>query len=167
MSEAQAPPPPDEPDRPETDDTHVSDTTTLHALLATIDASVPFGPSFFMTQLRAFVRDRCPDPAEALPSVEIELDTGEIVDVCHVIGVAPHWIALAARDSGQSSAPSMRTELIPYATIRRVMIRPVRPGAAVIGFDREHRPTLFPSPETTAEAALDLAASAPRPRMDR
>jgi hypothetical protein len=123
-----------------------------------VDARVPFGPGFFLTYLRAFVRDRCPDPSEELPTVEIGLETGEAVDVCHVIGVGPLWVALAARDPGAPGDHPMRTELVPYATIRRVTIRPVRPGGAAIGFDREHRPVLFDGSRTSPEAALERAA---------
>ncbi|MEK6606693.1 MAG: hypothetical protein AABZ30_03440 [Myxococcota bacterium] len=67
----------------------------LGTLLAKIDARFPFGPLFFLTQLRGFVRDRCPDPAEGLPVVEVHLPSGEGLDVCHVLGVTPLWVALA------------------------------------------------------------------------
>lgn len=127
----------------------------LSALMAAVDARVPFGPAFFSTRLRAFVRDRCPDPSEALPIVEIALDTGEVIDVC---GLAPLWLALAARAPAQFRETPMRTELVPYATIRRVSIRPVRPGATPMGFDREHRATWLPGAASSPEGTFDRAA---------
>lgn len=130
----------------------------VRALLATIDARVPFGPGFFMRQLRAFVRDRCPDPREALPIVELTLESGEICDVCHVIGVAPHWVALAAREPRTGEERAMRTELVPYATIRRVTIRPGPTGIRDIGFDRDHRTVVVRDHLRSPEAILERAA---------
>jgi hypothetical protein len=136
----------------------------LSTLMAAVDARVPFGPGFFLTHLRAFVRDRCPDDSEALPIVELGLDTGEAIDVCHIIGVSPLFVALAARDARRGGEPvaQMRTELIPYMTIRRVTIRPAAPGGAAIGFDREKRPSVLthlPSSDAgSAETALARAA---------
>lgn len=130
----------------------------LAALMDAVDVHVPFGPGFFCTRLRAFVRDRCPNPAEALPLVEIALDTGEVIDVCHVIGLAPLWIALAARDPRRFGEATMRTEIIPYATIRRITIRPISKGSAAMGFDREHQPALLVDAESSPEATLSRAA---------
>lgn len=112
----------------------------LAALYARADLSCPFGPAFFMTQLSRFVRDRCPEPTEQLPIVELRLADGEVLDVCHVIGVAPHWVALAARDRNRAGA--MTTELVPYELIRRVLIRPRHGEAAGIGFETCHVPEL-------------------------
>ena len=61
-------------------------------------AKQAFGPTFFRAQLASFARDRCPAPDERLPVVELHLQGGEIVEICHVIGVAPGWVALAARE---------------------------------------------------------------------
>ena len=38
--------------------------------LLRIDHQLPFGPRFFLVQLAAFVRDRCPETSERLPHVE-------------------------------------------------------------------------------------------------
>lgn len=38
-----------------------------------VASAVPFGPGFFLGQLRAFARERCPDPGEGLPNVELHL----------------------------------------------------------------------------------------------
>lgn len=131
----------------------------LVALLAAIDARVPFGPGFFLTHLHAFARDRCPDPAEALPLVEIHLENTEVLDVCHVIGVTPFWVALAVRETKSPREPTMRTELVPYQTIARVTIRPLSPSDARIGFDREHAPRVIEqaSPEKILERAAGIA----------
>lgn len=132
--------------------------------MATIDARVPFGPGFFLTHLRAFARDRCPDPSEALPLVEIHLDNGLTLDVCHVIGVTPFWVVLAVREAKSARERPMRTELVPYVTIARVTIRPLPPGEAHIGFDREHQPLVIEtaSPEKILERAAGLVDSTTR-----
>lgn len=132
----------------------------LAALMDAVDTHVPFGPGFFCTRLRAFVRDSCPNPDEALPLVEVALDTGEVIDVCHVIGLAPLWIALAARDPRRLGEATMRTEIVPYAAIRRITIRPVSKGATAMGFDREHQPALLVDAESSPEATLGRAAGA-------
>ncbi len=81
---------------------------------AEFQASCPFGPAFFAGQLRGLVRERCPDPREGLPSVQLHLGSGERLDLCHVIGFAPAWVALAVWESGSDA---MRTELVPYESI--------------------------------------------------
>lgn len=126
----------------------------------------PFGPGFFLGQLRAFARDRCPDPGELLPSVELHLATGEILDLCHVMGLAPAFVALAVREarggSGADGAP-MRTELVPYAFITRVTIRPVRGTGPHVGFSQGHAPEVLPQARPPEEM-LRAAAGAPDAR---
>ena len=41
------------------------------AAFARSDVACPFGPSFSSGQLGRFVRDRCPDPNEHLPVVQL------------------------------------------------------------------------------------------------
>ena len=135
------------------------------AAIAELSGAPPIGPEFFLGHLAAFVRDRCPDPAEGLPVVEVHLADGETLDLCHIIGATPRWVALAVNEAERAtSAPRMRTEIVPYETVLRVTIRTVRPGAAAHGFDVSHEP---PRVETamrggmTPESAL-AAASVPR-----
>ena len=97
-------------------------------------SAAAFGPAFFTTQLAAFVRDRCPDPSEALPSVELHLVGGESLDVCHVIRMAASWVALAVNDREASEFVSMRTEILPYAQICRATIRAFQPSTNRVGF---------------------------------
>lgn len=120
----------------------------------------PFGPAFFVGQLRAFARDRCPDPAESLPIVEIHLATGDVLDLCHVMGLAPAFVALAVREGPGHGARDarMRTELVPYTLITRVTIRPVEAGAAHVGFDLHRAPEVLAS-GASAEETLRAAAS--------
>jgi hypothetical protein len=129
----------------------------VQAWLAQIDGRVAFGPAFFLTHLRAFVRDRCPDRSEGLPVVELHLETGETLDVCHVIGLANSWAALAVREGGGGA---MRTELVPYRTIHRVTVRAGAPGPH-IGFEQDHVPHLLKQAEMLSpEQALQIAARA-------
>ena len=137
------------------------------ALPAELMRQVPFGPAFFLGQLRAFVRDRCPEPGEGLPVVELRLVDGEVLDLCHVIGVTPGWVALAVNETERStSAPPMRTEIVPYECILRVTVRAVRTGAPHLGFDRTRVPQVL---EQTAqqgqapEAMLRAACAAEGP----
>ncbi|MBI1849248.1 MAG: hypothetical protein HYR85_02785 [Planctomycetes bacterium] len=107
-----------------------------------------FGPSFFVEHLAGFVRDRCPDPAESLPTVEIHLTSGAVLEICHVIGLGPRWVALAVVDGTVSQLPlPMRTELVPYETILRVTIRPIEPREGSIGFRLEESSCAVLSPE--------------------
>ena len=135
-------------------------------LAAMVNPGCPFGPAFFLTQLRGFVRERCPDPKERLPVVHLHLGDGEVLDVCHVIGIAPRWLALAVRDpEAQGHAGAMRTELVPYETVYRVTIRAVRPAETHLGFDHGRTPPVFAdarprSPEETLRAAATAKAGA-------
>ncbi len=122
----------------------------------------PFGPGFFLGQLRAFARDRCPDPAEGLPAVQIHLATGEVLDLCHVVGLGPAFVALAVVE-GEGERRRMRTELVPYQLVVRVSIHP--PGVrGHVGFDVDHAPrVLEPAGPLTPEAALCRAAGDSEP----
>lgn len=100
----------------------------------------PFGPQFFLEQLAAFVRDRCPDPGEQLPRVDLWY-LGEPLAVCHVVAVAPSWVAVAVRDRHSHDA-DMRTELITYETISRVTIGAPVSRSRGVGFDCAHRPEI-------------------------
>jgi len=118
----------------------------------------PFGPRFFVAQLAAFVRDRCPDPAEHLPRVELWVG-GERISVCHIMAVTPHWIAVAAH--AEDERAKMRTELVPYATIGRVTIGRSEIGEHSVGFDVGRRPVVLDVEATSPEEELVLAATSP------
>jgi hypothetical protein len=140
---------------------------------ALIEASIhhPFGPAFFMTQLRGFAGEKCPDPALARPAVEIHLGDGEVLDLCHIIGVTPGWVALAVRDGEEDGTPArMRTEFVPYETIGRVTLRSSRPESPHLGFEMSRVPRVLndrPKPEMAPEDAIRAAAAGPdEPRGD-
>ena len=116
----------------------------------------PFGPGFFATQLGGLVRERCPDPAEHIPSVELHLAEGTVLDVCHVIGLAPTWVALAVYEDRKRSHDAMRTELVAYATILRVTIRAGRSQDPPIGFQQDRSPAMLDA--CTPEAGLRALA---------
>lgn len=137
----------------------------IGAVLAAESFRKPFGPLYFLTQLRAFVRDCCPAPEDGLPFVELHLVDGTTLDLCHVVGVAPQWVALAVNDEELADGVRrMRTEFVPYATILRVTIRPARVESPGIGFFQEGRPQVLGSSAqdspTAAETALSAAAGA-------
>ncbi len=125
-----------------------------------LGARCPFGPGFFLSQLRALARDRCPDPAEHVPVVELHLSDGTALSVCHVIGLAPAWIAVAVYEDPERESASMRTELVAYATIVRVTIRAGRHDDHRMGFRQDGSPPLLT--ETTPEDALRALATTHR-----
>jgi hypothetical protein len=135
--------------------------------LAMADQRVAFGPLFFMQQLRGLVRDRCPIPAEGIPSVQIHLLDGDVLEICHIIGVSPSWIALAVHEEErpESSAP-LRTEMVPFHLISRVTIQADRHGGAhPIGFNADLEPSVIGSSPAlggmTPEEALKAVAGLP------
>lgn len=113
-----------------------------------------FGPPFFLGQLAAFVRERCPDPSEHLPVVELRLNDGEILDVCHVIGLAPRWVAIAARDR---ESDRMVTVLVPYELIVRVDIRACSEERRV-GFTQNEAPVILDQHAASPQQVLRSAA---------
>lgn len=137
------------------------------AALMAADQRVSFGPLFFMQNLRGLVRDRCPEPAESIPSVHVHLMDGEILDLCHIIGVSPNWIALAVHEEEHAERPDqMRTELVPYHLIARVSIQTTRhEGAHPIGFNTTLDPAVYGSIPSlagmTPEEALRAVAGVP------
>jgi len=135
--------------------------------LTAADRRATFGPLFFLQHLRGLVRDRCPEPKDGIPSVEIHLMDGETLDVCHIIGIAPGWIALAVHErEGQERVAQLRTELVPYPFIARVSIQTTRhEGSHPIGFNVGTEPELYghlpSSTAMTPEAALRALAGVP------
>ena len=128
---------------------------TLLTKWARQTASLPFGPDFFSTWLGAFVRDRCPTPADGLPVVLVHLGDGEILDVCHVIGLARHFVALAAHDErGLPGPPRMRTAIVPYEAIGRITLRTEPEGDVHIGFRQESELRTFVTGSQPAAGAL-------------
>ena len=118
----------------------------------------PFGPLFFLGHLKAFVRDRCPDPSEARPVVRLHLIGGDVLDVCHVIGLAPGFAALAVYEDG---GRRMRTEIVPYIAIVRVTISADR-RESEIGFGQTQPPAILSDTgPASAEELLKRAAEAP------
>lgn len=119
--------------------------------------AVPFGPAFFLTNLGAFVRDRCPTPTEALPVVHLHLASGEVLELCHVIGLAARWAAMAVVDTSASDGSRpMRTELVPYELVVRITIRAGQARGTHIGFHQGSPPVLHTTPEELLQIAGTL-----------
>lgn len=115
----------------------------------------PFGPAFFLAQLGAFVRDRCPMPEEQLPCVDLWV-FGEPLALCHVVAVSSNWVAVAVRDRHDREA-EMRTELIPYEAIARVTIGAPVSRSRGIGFDCLHSPDIVADAEAPARMLVIAA----------
>jgi len=118
------------------------------------EARCPFGPRFFLTQLAAFVRESCPAPGE-LPRVDLWID-GEPHTICHVVTIAPRWIALAVWH-GRGETARMSTEIVPYELIARVTIGAVS-RAHAIGFAQLAPPAVVDDARTSPEETLDRLA---------
>jgi len=116
------------------------------------DLACSFGPSFFLGHLGGFVRDRCPDPKENLPTVVVRLADGEALDVCHIIAVSPRWVMLAVRDAA-NHRDGMAVELVPYEMIRHVRIVTRHAEGPSIGFSQTRPPEVI-KPETLLRAAM-------------
>lgn len=119
---------------------------------ARADLACHFGPSFFLRYLGSFVRDHCPDPGEHLPVVELRLVSGEILKLCHVVGVSPRWVMLAI-PAVESHGDGMAIELLPYETICSVCIRTRDTGSGSIGFNQVRAPEII-APEALLQAAM-------------
>ena len=137
---------------PETRSVDEAERSQAAAAFIRADVACAFGPSFFLGHLGRFVRDRCPDPAENLPMVQVRLADGDTLDVCHIIGVSPRWVMLAVRDDA-GHQDGMAVELVPYETIRRVCIGTRRTEGASIGFAQTQPPEII-APEMLLRAAM-------------
>ena len=126
----------------ETHDTDEAAHLEAAAAFTRADRASMFGPSFFLGQLGRFVRDHCPSPEEHLPMVEIRLADGQTLDLCHIVGVSPHWVMLAVRDT-VSRQPDMAIELVPFEMIRGVRIRTRHAEGSAVGFSQHHAPAII------------------------
>ena len=122
------------------------------AAFAKADFAWTFGPSFFLGHLGRFVRDRCPDPKEDLPLVQLRLANGEVLDVCHIIGVSPRWVMLAVRDAANHQ-DSMAIEVVPFEHIRGITIRTRHAGGGAVGFSQSRAPEILAA-ETLLQATM-------------
>ena len=134
-----------------------------HLALAEASVRHPFGPAFFMTQLRGFAGEKCPDPSVERPVVEIHLGDGETMELRQIIGVTPNWVALAVRDGDEDDTPQrLRTEFVPFQAIARVTLRASRQELPQLGFEVGREPKVLsdrPRPEMTPEDAIRAAAA--------
>lgn len=128
----------------------------LAAALAGAEVAHPFGPSFFLTQLAAFVKDHCPT-GRGLPRVDLHLSDGAVLSLCHVVGLAPGWVALAVKQPEHEER--MILEMVPYSRIVRVTVRDGGTSPSGIGFDIGRQPVFVLEPPS-AEHLLALAAHA-------
>lgn len=113
----------------------------MQAVLTALATAPTFGPAFFLSQLVQLVRDSCPAPSEGLPRVLVHVAGGDVLDVCHVIAIAPRWVALAVFDEEDR----MVTEFVPYPLITRLSVCAPRAkaGERKLGFRQDVRPPLI------------------------
>ena len=110
--------------------TEAGDEQDLARLLA---VGPPFGPAFFATILADRVRAACEGQPEHVPVVELQLADGLTLDLCHVPGIEPQWLAVQAyRD--RETCEEMDLVFVPYALITRVTLSMWHPDQRPIGF---------------------------------
>lgn len=143
----------------ETSDVNESERTEAAAALMAVDRTCAFGPIFFLRQLGRFVRDHCPDPKEHLPLVQIRLENGLILDLCHIVGVSPRWVVLAVRDRASHPA-EMAIEIVPFHQIQGVRIHTRRDEGAPVGFSQGASPAIM-SAEALIQDALPQSTRPP------
>ena len=136
----------------ETHDTDEAARLEAAATFTRADRTSMFGPSFFLRQLGRFVRDHCPSPEEHLPMIEIRLADGQTLDLCHIVGVSPHWVMLAVRDAA-SRQHDMAIELVPFEMVRGVRIHTRHAEGGAVGFSQHHPPVIIEA-ERLLEAAM-------------
>ena len=126
----------------ETHDTDETARLEAAAAFTRAERASMFGPSFFLGQLGRFVRDHCPSPEEHLPMVEIRLADGQTLDLCHIVGVSPHWVVLAIRDPA-SRQHDMAIELVPFEMVRGVRIHARHAEGSAVGFAQNQAPVII------------------------
>ncbi len=99
-----------------------------------------------------------------MPIVRVYLSNGEVLDVCHVIGLASTWLALAIYDDpGGTTTRAVRKDLVPYGAITRIAISKGRGEGAQIGFNPDHSSFVVNGPSyadgCNAESMLGLMKS--------
>lgn len=93
----------------------------------------PFGPEFFATVLAERVRAECQGRPDQVPVVEVHLLDGYSLDLCHIPGVEPQWMAAYAwRD--REACEEMDLLFIPYGLVTRVTISLWHKSQRPIGF---------------------------------
>jgi len=93
----------------------------------------PFGPGFFATVLGDRIRAACDSQPEHVPVVELHLADGVTLDLCHIPGVEPQWLAVQVyRD--REVCDEMDLVFLPYALITRVTVSMWQPSQRPIGF---------------------------------
>jgi hypothetical protein len=136
------------------------------AALHDADRAFPFGPSFFLERLHSFMRESCPDPRDSLPVVHLHLADGCTLNVCHIVGVSPHWVVLAVADAA-GHGEAMAIECVPFGLIHRVAIQARHAKSTAAGF-RQNQPPAVIAAEALLRSAMaaDSGANLPRSPAD-
>lgn len=96
-------------------------------------AGPPFGPAFFATVLGDRIRAACDAQPGHVPVVELHLADGLTLDLCHIPGIEPQWLAVQAyRD--RETCDEMDLVFVPYTLITRIAVSMWHPNQRPIGF---------------------------------
>ncbi len=88
----------------------------------------------------------------AVVELEIRLADGQTLDLCHIVGVSPHWVMLAVRDAA-SRQHDMAIEFVPFEMVRGVRIHTRHAEGGAVGFSQHHPPVIIEA-ERLLEAAM-------------
>jgi hypothetical protein len=95
--------------------------------------------AFFTEAFPSLVQEECKGRPDHVPVVHLHLSDGSLLDVCHILHLAPAWISVAFyRDAG--SCEDMDFAFLPYGLISRVELSFHDPQSRRLGFRIESEP---------------------------
>ncbi len=99
------------------------------------DSSGPcFDRLFFLTVFSERVKDLCNSTTADVPIVLLDLIDGTTLDLCHVEGLAPRWMAAAVFRSNPS-CDDMDLVFVPYESLIRVTVAKRSAESRPLGFN--------------------------------
>lgn len=93
-----------------------------------------FDQGFFTTVFSDRVKADCEGHQAGTPVVLLDLVDGTTLDLCHVEGLAPRWMLVAAF-RGEPSCEAMDLVFVPYESILRVTVSSRDAQARARGFN--------------------------------
>jgi hypothetical protein len=126
-----------------------------------------FDRQFFSTILPEHVRAEVAANSGKVPIIELYLNSGAVLDLCHVVRLSDAWLAVA-HFCHDDTPEETGVAFLPYGTILRVALTMRDENERQIGFSMSNPPleTATGAPVHPSTGSLDvppLAATAPKP----
>jgi hypothetical protein len=96
-------------------------------------SSAAFDPGFFTTVFADRLKAACEGHPPETPVVLLDLVDGSTLDLCHIEGLAPRWLLVAAF-RGEPTCERMDLVFVPYESILRVTVSSRDAQAPAMGF---------------------------------